>query len=60
MRQRGLADTGYVFQQQMPACDQAGKGQLDLTCLAEQHLVDLGNGGMETLLQVFITKRSDG
>ncbi|GAB2570422.1 hypothetical protein GCM10027066_12050 [Dyella jejuensis] len=60
MRKRGLADAGYVFQQQMAACNQAGEGQFDLTCLAEQHLVDLGNGGMQTPLQVFITKRSDG
>ncbi|GFZ98987.1 hypothetical protein GCM10011408_19560 [Dyella caseinilytica] len=60
MRERGLADAGYVFQQQVSTCDQAGKCQFDLTCLAKQYFVDLGNGGMDLPLQVFITKRGDG
>ena len=51
MRQRGLAHAGHVFQQQMAAGDQAGEGQLDLARLAQQHLVDLGQGGVQSLLQ---------
>ncbi|GLQ48639.1 hypothetical protein GCM10010872_00880 [Dyella flava] len=60
MCERGLADAGYVFQQQVSTCDKAGERQFDLTCLAKQHLIDLGDRSVELLLQVFITKRSDG
>ncbi|GLQ45505.1 hypothetical protein GCM10007862_05560 [Dyella lipolytica] len=59
MRKRSFANTGYVFQQQVAACDQAGESQFDLTCLAEQYPIDLGDGSVETLLQIFITKRGD-
>ncbi|GLQ97473.1 hypothetical protein GCM10007863_18930 [Dyella mobilis] len=60
MRERGLADAGHVFQQQVAASDQAGEGQFDLARLAKQNAVDLGNGGVKSSLQVFITKWGDG
>ena len=43
MRQHGLADAGQVFNQQMPACQQASERQPDLARLAENDLLGLGN-----------------
>ena len=60
MRQRGLAHPGHVFEQQVTAGDQAGEGELDLTRLAQQYLVDLGQRGIEPAQQGIIAEWSGG
>jgi hypothetical protein len=42
MRQRGLADARHVFDQQMPAGQQAGDAVVDLPRLADNDGADLG------------------
>ena len=41
MRQRGLADAGHVFDQQVAAGQQAGEGEADLLVLPDHDLADL-------------------
>ena len=60
VRKRGLAHAGHVLQQQMAAGDQAGKGELHLTRLAQQHAIDLGHRGIQSLLQRFVVGLGDG
>ena len=47
MRQRGLADAGQVFDQQVAARQQAGEGEADLLRLAEDDLFGLGDDGVQ-------------
>ncbi len=47
MGQGGLADTGQVFDQQVPASQEAGQGKPDRPFLAEDDLVDVGQDGIE-------------
>ena len=58
MRQRGLAYTGHIFQEKVATCDKAGKGQLDLAWLAEQHAVDLCQCAIQSVAEHFIVERS--
>jgi hypothetical protein len=44
MRQRGLADPGHIFDQQMAARQQAGQAQANLSVFAEHDVVDLVEG----------------
>ena len=47
VRERGLADPGQVFEQQVAAREQAGQGETDLLVLADHDLADLARGGMQ-------------
>ena len=47
MRQRGLAHAGQVFDQQMPARQQASERQPDLARFAEDDLFGLGDDGVQ-------------
>ena len=47
LRQRGLAHARQVLDQQVPAREQAGKRQARLALLAEHHLADAFNDGVE-------------
>ncbi len=49
MGQRGLADTGQVFDQQVAAGKQAGQREADLRLLADHHAANLGGGGLDLL-----------
>ena len=49
MRQRGLADTGRILDQQMAAGQQAGEALPDLQGLADDDAADLGGGRAEFL-----------
>ena len=60
MRQRGLADAGHVFDQQMSAGDQAGEGQLDLARLAEQTWLTWAIAESQALLQRSIALLGNG
>ena len=46
MRQRGLADPGHVFDQQVAIGQQAGQGKAHLPVLADDDLVDLAGDGV--------------
>lgn len=45
VRQRGFADTGEIFDEQVSARQQAGKCKPDLPLLAEDDLAGSGDGG---------------
>ncbi|GAA0902523.1 hypothetical protein GCM10009552_06460 [Rothia nasimurium] len=58
MCQRGLADAGYVFQQQVATGQQACKGEFHLSGFAQQYAIDLRKRGIETMPEHFIVERS--
>ena len=49
--QRGLADAGQVFDEQMAAGEQADEGKVHLCGLAQQHAVDLCDGAIKPRAQ---------
>ncbi len=49
MRERCLAYSRQVFDQQMPACQQAGEREADLAFLAEDDAADLNDNGIERI-----------
>ena len=56
MRQRGLADTRHILDQQMAARQQAGQAQTDLPVLAEDNVVDLGKGSLKRRIHDDLTR----
>ncbi len=48
-----LPTPGKILDQQMPACEQAGKRQADLVFLAEDDAADLNDNGIERIGHAF-------
>ena len=55
MRQRGLADAGQVFDQQVTAGQQTGQRQADLWLFADHHRADLRGYRLNLLEHAFLT-----